>query len=188
VAQQPLTLLDVSYNPTRELYAEYNRVFARHWKAKTGQDVTIKQLHGGSGKQARSVIDGLDADVVTLGLAGDNDALVENGGWVRPDWQKRLPLNASPYTSTIVLAVRHENPKGIRDRDHLVKPGVSVITPNPSSERVQCKERRVVAEATRFSFPAPRQRAAPHSRRAVMPRHTAVATGEAAAEGRRRCS
>jgi sulfate transport system substrate-binding protein len=133
MAQQALTLLNVSYDPTRELYAEYNRAFAKHWKANTGQDVTIKQSHGGSGKQARSVIDGLDADVVTLGLAGDIDALVKNGGWVPADWQRRLPLNSSPYTSTIVLVVRQGNPKGIKDWDDLVKPGVSVITPNPKT-------------------------------------------------------
>ena len=99
---QNVTLLNVSYDPTRELYVEYNQAFAKHWKAKTGQDVTIKQSHGGSGKQARSVIDGLDADIVTLALAGDVDALHNNGGWIPKDWQKRLPLNSSPYTSTIV--------------------------------------------------------------------------------------
>ncbi|RYF39404.1 MAG: sulfate ABC transporter substrate-binding protein, partial [Comamonadaceae bacterium] len=108
---QSVTLLNVSYDPTRELYAEYNQAFAKHWKAKTGQDVTIKQSHGGSGKQARSVIDGLDADVVTLALAGDVDALRTNGGWIPNDWQKRLPHNSAPYTSTIVLVVRQGNPK-----------------------------------------------------------------------------
>ena len=132
-AQQPVTLLNVSYDPTRELYVEYNAAFAKHWKAKTGQDVTIKQSHGGSGKQARSVIDGLDADVVTLALGGDVDALHKNGGWIPADWQKRLPLNSAPYTSTIVLVVRAGNPKGIKDWDDLVKPGVSVITPNPKT-------------------------------------------------------
>ncbi len=133
-AQQPgMTLLNVSYDPTRELYVEYNAAFARHWKAKTGQDVTIKQSHGGSGKQARSIIDGLDADVATLALAGDTDALVKNGGWLAPDWQKKLAHNSSPYTSTIVLVVRQGNPKGIKDWDDLVKPGVSVITPNPKT-------------------------------------------------------
>jgi len=111
----PVTLLNVSYDPTRELYVEYNAAFAKHWKAKTGQDVTFKQSHGGSGKQARSIINGLDADVATLALAGDTDALVKNGGWLAADWQKRLPHNASPYTSTIVLAVRQGNPKGIKD-------------------------------------------------------------------------
>ncbi len=130
---QPGTLLNVSYDPTRELYAEYNQAFARHWKAKTGQDLNIRQSHGGSGKQARSVIDGLDADVVTLALAGDTDALVKNGGWIAPDWQKRLAHNSSPYTSTIVLLVRRGNPKGIKDWDDLAKPGVSVITPNPKT-------------------------------------------------------
>ncbi|WP_332776648.1 sulfate ABC transporter substrate-binding protein [Polaromonas sp.] len=133
-AQQPaVTLLNVSYDPTRELYVEYNAAFSRHWKAKTGQDVTIKQSHGGSGKQARSIIDGLDADVATLALAGDTDALVKNGGWLAPDWQKKLAHNSSPYTSTIVLVVRQGNPKGIKDWDDLVKPGVSVITPNPKT-------------------------------------------------------
>jgi len=130
---QGVTLLNVSYDPTRELYVEYNQAFAKHWKAKTGQDVNIKQSHGGSGKQARSVIDGLEADVVTLALAGDVDALHNNGGWIPKDWQKRLPLNSSPYTSTIVLVVRQGNPKGIKDWDDLVKPGISVITPNPKT-------------------------------------------------------
>src|SRR5512139_651758 len=132
-AQQSATLLNVSYDPTRELYVDVNAAFARHWKAKTGQVVTVKQSHGGSGKQARSVIDGLDADVVTLALAGDIDALHTNGGWIPRDWQKRLPLNSSPYTSTIVLVVRQGNPKGIKDWDDLVKPGASVITPNPKT-------------------------------------------------------
>jgi sulfate/thiosulfate-binding protein len=117
-----VTLLNVSYDPTRELYVEYNAAFSKYWKAKTGQDVTIKQSHGGSGKQARSIIDGLDADVATLALAGDTDALVKNGGWLSPDWQKKLPHNASPYTSTIVLAVRQGNPKGIKDWDDLSSP------------------------------------------------------------------
>jgi sulfate transport system substrate-binding protein len=133
MAQQPTTLLNVSYDPTRELYVEFNQAFSKYWKAKTGQDLTIKQSHGGSGKQARSIIDGLEADVATLALAGDTDALARNGGWVVPDWQKRLPHNASPYTSTIVLVVRQGNPKGIKDWDDLVKPGVSVITPNPKT-------------------------------------------------------
>ena len=129
----PVTLLNASYDPTRELYVEYNAAFAKHWKAKTGQDVTIKQSHGGSGMQARSVIDGLDADVVTLALAGDIDAIAQNGAWLPKDWQKRLPLASSPYTSTIVLVVRQGNPKGIKDWDDLIKPGVSVITPNPKT-------------------------------------------------------
>ena len=133
-AQPPaVTLLNVSYDPTRELYAEYNAAFSRYWKAKTGQSVTIKQSHGGSGKQARSVIDGLDADVVTLALAGDIDALIKNGKLIPADWQKRLPHNSAPYNSTIVLVVRQGNPKGIKDWDDLIKPGVSVITPNPKT-------------------------------------------------------
>lgn len=132
-AQSAISLLNVSYDPTRELYAEYNVAFAKHWKAKTGQDVTIKQSHGGSGKQARAVIDGLEADVVTLALAGDMDAIHKNGGWIPADWQKRLPLASSPYTSTIVLVVRQGNPKNIKDWDDLIKPGVSVITPNPKT-------------------------------------------------------
>ena len=129
----PVTLLNVSYDPTRELYMDFNAAFTRYWKARTGQDVTIKQSHGGSGKQARSIIDGLDADVATLALAGDTDALVKNGAWLSFDWQKKLPHNSSPYTSTIVLVVRQGNPKGIKDWDDLVKPGVSVITPNPKT-------------------------------------------------------
>ena len=132
-AQRPLTLLNVSYDPTRELYAQVNRAFIRRWKARTGQDVAIRQSHGGSGKQARSVIDGLDADVVTLALAGDIDALVHNGGWLAPGWQQRLPHNASPYTSTIVLVVRRGNPKEIRDWADLARPGIAVITPNPKT-------------------------------------------------------
>src|SRR3954471_8534869 len=131
--QAPVTLLNVSYDPTRELYVEFNQAFARYWKGKTGQDVVVKQSHGGSGKQARSVIDGLEADVVTLGLAGDIDALANNGGWGAKDWQKRLPHNSSPYTSTMVLVVRHGNPKGIKDWDDLIRPGVSVITSNPKT-------------------------------------------------------
>ena len=105
-----VTLLNVSYDPTRELYAEFNTAFAKHWKEKTGQVVVVKQSHGGSGKQARSVIDGIDADVVTLALAGDVDALHKNGGLIPADWQKRFPHNAAPYTSTIVLVVRQGNP------------------------------------------------------------------------------
>ena len=132
-AQAQVSLLNVSYDPTRELYVEFNQAFAKHWKAKTGQDVTIKQSHGGSGKQARSIIDGLDADVATLALAGDTDALHDNGNLIPKDWQKRLPHNSSPYTSTIILVVREGNPKGIKDWDDLVKPGVKVITPNPKT-------------------------------------------------------
>jgi sulfate transport system substrate-binding protein len=132
-AQSPVTLLNVSYDPTRELYLEFNAAFAKYWKATSGQDVTIKQSHGGSGKQARSVIDGLDADVVTLALAGDVDALNKQAQLIPPNWQKRLPHNSSPYTSTIVLVVRQGNPKGIKDWDDLVKPGIGVITPNPKT-------------------------------------------------------
>ncbi len=128
-----VTLLNVSYDPTRELYAEYNQAFAKHWKARSGQEVSIRQSHGGSGKQARSVIDGIDADVVTLALAGDIDALHQFGALIPADWQKRLPHNSSPYTSTIVLVVRQGNPKGIKDWDDLVKPGIGVITPNPKT-------------------------------------------------------
>ena len=133
LAQQQVNLLNVSYDPTRELYVDFNAAFAKYWKAKAGQDVAIKQSHGGSGKQARSIIDGLDADVVTLGLAPDIDALVKNGGWVHADWQKRLPHNAAPYTSTIIFLVKKGNPKGVKDWDDLVKPGVAVITPNPKT-------------------------------------------------------
>ncbi|WP_430433898.1 sulfate ABC transporter substrate-binding protein [Methyloversatilis sp.] len=128
-----ITLLNVSYDPTRELYQDFNSAFAKHWKAKTGDNVTIKQSHGGSGKQARSVIDGLEADVVTLALAYDVDALHQNGKLIPADWQKRLPHNASPYTSTIVFLVRKGNPKGLKDWSDLVKPGVEVITPNPKT-------------------------------------------------------
>jgi sulfate transport system substrate-binding protein len=130
---QPLQLLNVSYDPTRELYVEFNQAFARYWKGKTGQDVGIRQSHGGSGKQARSIIDGLEADVATLALAGDTDALARHGGWLAADWQKKLPHNASPYNSTIVLVVRQGNPKNIKDWDDLARPGISVITPNPKT-------------------------------------------------------
>jgi sulfate transport system substrate-binding protein len=132
-AAKDVTLLNASYDPTRELYQDYNTVFARHWQEKTGDKVTIKQSHGGSGKQARSVIDGLDADVVTLALAYDVDALWEKGKLIPQDWQKRLPNNSAPYTSTIVLVVRKGNPKQIKDWDDLTRPGVSVITPNPKT-------------------------------------------------------
>ena len=127
------TLLNVSYDPTREFYQAYNEAFAAHWKKETGEDVTIEASHGGSGKQARAVIDGLEADVVTLALAYDIDQIGEKGGLIAPDWQKRLPHNSSPYTSTIVFLVRKGNPKGIKDWDDLAKPGVSVITPNPKT-------------------------------------------------------
>lgn len=132
-APAPVTLLNVSYDPTRELYVELNAAFARAWKAQTGQDVTIKQSHGGSGKQARSIIDGLEANVATLALAGDIDALNEHGQLIPKDWQKRLPHNSAPYTSTIVLVVRQGNPKGIKDWDDLIRPDVKVITPNPKT-------------------------------------------------------
>jgi len=127
------TLLNVSYDPTRELYDDYNKVFVRYWEGKSGQKVTIRQSHGGSGKQARTVIDGLAADVVTLALAGDIDALATQGKLLPANWQGRLPYNSSPYTSTIVFLVRKGNPKGIRDWGDLVKPGVKVITPNPKT-------------------------------------------------------
>jgi sulfate/thiosulfate transport system substrate-binding protein len=128
-----LTLLNVSYDPTRELYQDINTAFARHWQQQTGDTVTIRQSHGGSGKQARAVIDGLAADVVTLALAYDVDALAAYGKLLPADWQKRLPDNSSPYTSTIVFVVRKGNPKGIKDWDDVVKPGVAVITPNPKT-------------------------------------------------------
>ena len=127
-----ITLLNVSYDPTRELYQDFNAAFARQWKAKTGDSVRVKQSHGGSGKQARSVIDGLEADVITLALASDIDAISERALLSR-EWQKRLPHNSAPYTSTIVFLVRKGNPKGIKDWADLVKPGVSVITPNPKT-------------------------------------------------------
>jgi sulfate/thiosulfate transport system substrate-binding protein len=132
-APKKLTLLNVSYDPTREFYDELNAAFAKDWKAKTGEEVSIKQSHGGSGKQARSVIDGLQADVVTLALAYDIDAIAQNGNLLPKDWQKRLPNNSSPYTSTIVFLVRKGNPKGIKDWDDLAKPGISIVTPNPKT-------------------------------------------------------
>ena len=127
------TLLNVSYDPTRELYQDYNAAFAKYWKAQTGEVVTVRQSHGGSGKQARAVIDGLQADVVTLALAYDIDALHDNGDLVGADWQKRLPQNASPYTSTIVFLVRKGNPKQIRDWPDLARAGIEVVTPNPKT-------------------------------------------------------
>ena len=131
-----INLLNVSYDPTRELYTEYNAAFAQYWKTKTGDTVTIKQSHGGSGKQARSVIDGLPADVVTLALSYDIDEIGARGKLLPKDWQKRLANNSSPYTSTIVLLVRKGNPKHIKDWNDLIKPGVSVITPNPKTSVV----------------------------------------------------
>jgi sulfate/thiosulfate-binding protein len=128
-----ITLLNVSYDPTRELYQAVNAQFAKDWKAKTGDDVTIEDSHGGSGKQARAVIDGLEADVVTLALAGDIDAIAQNADLLPASWQSRLPDNSCPYTSTIVMLVHKGNPKKIRDWDDLVKPGIAVITPNPKT-------------------------------------------------------
>jgi sulfate transport system substrate-binding protein len=132
-AQKTTTLLNVSYDPTRELYQDINRAFSDFWKAKTGELVTIDQSNGGSGKQARSVIDGLKADVVTLALAGDIDALHTHGGLVPANWQSRFPDNSTPYTSTVVFVARKGNPKGIKDWDDLAKPGVAVIAPNPKT-------------------------------------------------------
>jgi len=129
----PIKLLNVSYDPTREFYVDVNKAFAEHWKTKTGATVEIDQSHGGSGKQARSVIDGLQADVVTLALAGDVDVIRKNADLLPKDWQSKLKYNSSPYTSTIVLVVRKGNPKGINDWADLVKPGVEVITPNPKT-------------------------------------------------------
>jgi sulfate/thiosulfate-binding protein len=128
-----VTLLNVSYDPTRELYVDFNKAFAAHWKKKTGDDVKVNQSHGGSGRQARSVIDGLAADVVTLALAGDIDQIASQGKLLPVNWEERLPEHSSPYTSTIVFLVRKGNPKGIKDWGDLVKPGVSVITPNPKT-------------------------------------------------------
>jgi sulfate transport system substrate-binding protein len=128
-----ITLLNVSYDPTRELYQDYDKAFVKYWKAKTGDDVTIKQSHGGSGKQARAVIDGLQADVVTLALAADIDGIVKKAGLIDAGWAKRLPDNAAPYTSTIVFLVRKGNPKGIKDWPDLVKSGVDIVTPNPKT-------------------------------------------------------
>src|SRR5690554_6284022 len=133
LAAAQTTLLNVSYDPTREFYREYNAAFQKHWKAQGGEDVTIRQSHGGAGSQARAVIDGLEADVVTLALAYDIDAIGERAGLIPADWQKRLANNSSPYTSTIVLLVRKGNPKNIKDWDDLVRPGVEVITPNPKT-------------------------------------------------------
>jgi sulfate/thiosulfate transport system substrate-binding protein len=128
-----VSLLNVSYDPTRELYVDYNAEFARYWKAKTGDDVRVNQSHGGSGKQARAVIDGLPADVVTLGLAGDVDQVAIRGKLLPLNWQSRLPDNSAPYTSTIVFLVRTGNPKHIKDWGDLIKPGIGVITPNPKT-------------------------------------------------------
>lgn len=132
-ARADSALLNVSYDPTREFYKAFNEAFAADWKAKTGETVSIKQSHGGSGKQARAVIDGLEADVVTLALAADIDSIAKQSGKIPADWQKRLPNNSAPYTSTIVFLVRTGNPKGIKDWDDLVKDGIGVITPNPKT-------------------------------------------------------
>ncbi|MCC9002266.1 MAG: sulfate ABC transporter substrate-binding protein [Candidatus Competibacter sp.] len=132
-AGNTVTLLNVSYDPTREFYSDFNAAFNRHWQAKTGDTVRVLQSHGGSGKQARSVIDGLEADVVTLALAYDIDEISAKAGLLPADWQQRLPNNSAPYTSTIVFLVRKGNPKGIKDWEDLVKPGVSVVTPNPKT-------------------------------------------------------
>lgn len=133
LVQANVELLNVSYDPTRELYQDFNRAFSRYWKAKTSQSITIRQSHGGSGKQGRAVIDGLAADVVTLALAYDIDEIADQARLIPKNWQKRLPNNSSPYTSTIVFLVRKGNPKKIRDWDDLVRPGVKVITPNPKT-------------------------------------------------------
>ncbi|MFT8315524.1 MAG: sulfate ABC transporter substrate-binding protein [Clostridium sp.] len=131
-SKKSIELLNVSYDPTRELYQDYNKAFAKHWKEKTGQDVTIKQSHGGSGAQGRSIIQGQEADVATLALAYDIDA-IQQAGLIKEGWQKKLPDNSAPYTSTIVFLVRKGNPKNIKDWDDLTKPGVSIVTPNPKT-------------------------------------------------------
>jgi len=136
VSAKEIKLLNVSYDPTRELYVEFNAAFAKHWKEKTGDTVTIQQSHGGSSKQARAVIDGLSADVVTLALAFDVDAIAEKAKLLPSDWQGRLPNNSSPYISTLGFLVRKGNPKGIKDWPDLVKPGISVVTPNPKTSGV----------------------------------------------------
>ena len=136
LAAKEVTLLNVSYDPTREFYADYNEAFIKYWKEKTGDAVVINQSHGGSSKQARAVIDGLEADVVTLALAADVSALFENGGLVPADWQNRMPENSAPYQSTLAFLVRKGNPKGIKDWDDLLKSGVEVITPNPKTSGV----------------------------------------------------
>ena len=135
-AAESVSLLNVSYDPTRELYQDFNVAFAKHWLAKTGQSISIKQSHGGSSKQARAVIDGLEADVVTLALAFDIDAISEKAKLIPANWQSRLPHDSAPYSSTITFLVRKGNPKGIKDWDDLVKPGISVITPNPKTSGV----------------------------------------------------
>ena len=131
--EESVLILNVSYDPTRELYQEFDEAFVQHWKTKTGQTVVVRQSHGGAGKQARAVIDGLEADVVTLALAYDIDMMHKQADLIPADWQKRLPYNSCPYTSTIVFLVRKGNPKGVKDWDDLVRPDVSVITPNPKT-------------------------------------------------------
>jgi sulfate transport system substrate-binding protein len=133
LAAKDVTILNVSYDPTRELYSEYNAAFAKYWLTKTGDNVTVQQSHGGSGAQARSVIEGLEADVVTLALAADIDSLNTHGNLIAADWQKRLPDHSAPYTSTIVILVRKGNPKGIHDWEDLIKPDVKVVVPNPKT-------------------------------------------------------
>src|SRR5215469_12931273 len=133
LAAKDISLLNVSYDPTREFYQDYNSVFANYWQAKTGDKLLIKQSHGGSGKQARAVIDGLAGDVVTLALAYDIDAIAQKGRLLPANWQTRLPDNSSPYTSTILFLVRKGNPKGIKDWDDLVRPDISVVSPNPKT-------------------------------------------------------
>ncbi len=133
LAQKTVNLLNVSYDPTRELYVDFNKAFAAHWQKKTGDVVNVRQSHGGSGSQGRAIADGLEADVATLALAFDIDVLHARGQLIPADWQKRLPHNSSPYTSTIVFLVRKGNPKGVKDWDDLVKPGIAVITPNPKT-------------------------------------------------------
>lgn len=133
LARAEATLLNVSYDPTREFYQDYNALFAREWQARTGEVPNLRQSHGGSGKQARAVIDGLEADVVTLALAYDIDVIAEKTALLPKDWQARLPHNSAPYTSTVVFLVRKGNPKGIRDWNDLVRPGIAVITPNPKT-------------------------------------------------------
>ena len=147
-AQAGTELLNVSYDPTRKLYEQYNELFRAHWKKKTGQDIKVNQSHGGSGKQARSVIDGVQADVVTLALAGDIDAIVAKGKSVPKDWQERFPHNSTPYTSTIVFVVRSGNPKGIKDWDDIVKDGVTIVTPNPKTSGGVPERRRQRDPAT----------------------------------------
>ncbi len=133
LSAKTIEILNVSYDPTREFYVQFNEAFSTYWKEKTGDDVVVKQSHGGSGKQARAILDGLQADVATLGLGYDINVLVEKGRLLPEDWQQRLPNNSSPYTSAIVLLVRKGNPKGIHDFEDLARPGVSVITPNPKT-------------------------------------------------------